>query len=485
MSVDPRASSFAGKVGRHPVACRVICALVACILPLLLGAVPALAGQAVRQLTGPPVPVAARQSTTWPGAPRPALSRSGPSGLIQHVVFIIQENRSFDNLFQGYPGADTQPYGYDSNDNRVMLKPMSLKSRYDLGHSSGDFFHACNGKGSVAGTNCQMNGFNLEWSARGKKCSVCEYGYVPQSETVPYFDMAAQYVIGDRMFTSNLDASFVSHQYAIAGQADGAVNLPSGAIWGCGGGPSDTVDTLTQSRAFGPAIQACFENETIGDEADAAGVTWRYYAEALNSCQVGCGVLSAYQAIGRIFNGPDWTKNVISPPSQILGDIAGGTLANVTWVTPTFTTSDHAGSNSDKGPSWVASVVNAVGTSQFWNSTVIFVMWDDWGGWYDHVPPPYVDYDGLGIRVPLLVISPYAKKGYVSHVQYEHGSILRFIEDTFGLPRLAASDTRATSPAADCFEFKKAPRRFKKIGAKLDSAYFARLPADPRPVDEE
>ena len=80
-------------------------------------------------------------------------------------------------------------------------------------------------------------------------------------------------------------------------------------------------------------------------------------------------------------------------------------------------------------------------------------MWDDWGGLYDHVPPPYEDYDGLGFRVPLIVISPYAKQDYVSHVQYEHGSILRFIEDHYGLGRLAASDTRANDPAVDCFDF--------------------------------
>jgi phospholipase C len=103
-------------------------------------------------------------------------------------------------------------------------------------------------------------------------------------------------------------------------------------------------------------------------------------------------------------------------------------------------------------------------------------MWDEWGGWYDHVPPPYVDYDGLGMRVPLLIISPYAKRGYVSHVRYEQGSILKFIEDQFGLARLAPSDMRATSPAGDCFDFSKAPRPFKKIRTKYTEAYFRNLP---------
>ena len=101
----------------------------------------------------------------------------------------------------------------------------------------------------------------------------------------------------------------------------------------------------------------------------------------------------------------------------------------------------------------MASVVNAIGESQYWDSTAIFVFWDDWGGWYDPEPPAYVDYDGLGIRVPMIVISAYAKKGHVAHVHYEHGSILKFVEDQFGLGRLAASDTRATSPEKDCFNF--------------------------------
>ncbi len=142
---------------------------------------------------------------------------------------------------------------------------------------------------------------------------------------------------------------------------------------------------------------------------------------------------NGYQAINHIYNGPQWS-NVVTPPSQFLTDVQNGTLATVTWVEPTYPDSDHSGNGSTTGPAWVASVVNAVGESKFWDSTAIFVMWDEWGGWYDPVAPPYEDYDGLGFRVPLLVISPYAKQGYVSHTQFEHGSILRFVEDTFGLP---------------------------------------------------
>ena len=129
--------------------------------------------------------------------------------------------------------------------------------------------------------------------------------------------------------------------------------------------------------------------------------------------------------------------------------------------------------------------MNAVGTSQFWNSTVVFLMWDDWGGWYDHVPPPQLDYDGLGIRVPLLIISPYAKQGYVSHVQYEHGSILRFAEDNFGLPQLAASDTRANDPAGDCCNFSQPPRAFTPFATPYKPSFFIHQKEGTIPPDSE
>lgn len=147
--------------------------------------------------------------------------------------------------------------------------------------------------------------------------------------------------------------------------------------------------------------------------------------------------------------------------------------------------SDHPQSLSNTGPMWVASVVNAIGQSQFWDSTAIFILWDDASGFFDPEPPPYVDFDGLGFRLPLLIVSPYAKKGYVSHVQYEHGSILRFVEDIFGLPRLSASDTRANSPASDSFDFNKPPRKFRVIPSALGKEYFLHQPLDTRPVDTQ
>ncbi len=386
---------------------------------------------------------------------------------IRHVVFIIQENRSFDNLFQGYPGADTQSWGYNSRGEKIMLAPIGLEAPYDIAHFSYSFLRAYDrGK---------MDGFDLE-GVYGRSMPFPQYGYVPHAETKVYFQMAHRYVLADRMFTSNFDASFASHQYAIAGQAHYAVDLPS-LDWGCDGGPQDVIRTWTRERRYGPKEGVCFDYPTIGDELDAAGLTWRFYAfHAQYDWE-------PYQAVRHIRYGGDW--NNVQEDAQFFSDVESGHLATVSWVTPECKMSDHAGCESNKGPRWVASLVNAVGRSKFWASTAIFIIWDEWGGWYDHVPPPRVDYDGLGFRVPLLIVSPYAKENYVSHVQYEHGSVLRFIEDNFGLGRLAASDARANDPAADCFDFSRGPRAFSPLDSGEDRPDVGAGMPDIRPPDGE
>ena len=412
--------------------------------------------------------------------------RAASSSKIQHVIIIVQENRSVNNLFHGYPGADVRSYGYDTTGKKIPLTPIKFEIPWDLDHSLNSYLEACNGTGSLPGTNCQMNGFNKELATCGHGPSQCPpnpaYGYVPASETKPYFAMAHQYVLADHMFTSMIDASsFTSHQYIIAGQSQSSVNFPS-SIWGCDGGKTDSIYTLTQQRVMGPTIRPCFPSTTLGDELDAAGLSWGYYTASIYADG---NLWNAYQAIKHIRYGPDWHKNVHWPATKFLKAVDSGTLPAVSWVTPTCQNSDHSGCMSGHGPHWVASLVNAVGESQYWDSSAIFVFWDEYGGWYDHVAPKMIDYDGLGMRVPLLIISPYAKKGYVSHVQYEHGSILKFVEDQFGLARLSASDTRATSPAADAFDFTQKPRAFTPIPAKLNKAYFENEPNDPRIPDSQ
>jgi phospholipase C len=403
----------------------------------------------------------------------------GDAAKIEHVVYIVQENRSFDDLFQGYPGADTVSSAKNSRGQTVKLQAIGLGVAYEIDHSADAMFAACNGKGKLPGTKCRMNGFDREQQYFGPRNG--QFAFVPHSESKPYFDMAREWVLSDRTFASQLDESFVAHQYIIAAQAHSTVDIP-GLQWGCEGDAMDVVPTITQQRTYGNSRRPCFNYETLGDELDKAGLLWRFYTSKYTNPS--SGYWSAYQAVKHVYNGPDW-RNVITPQKRFLTDVAAGKLANFTWITPLCRDSDHLMCGGGDGPSWVAALVNAVGESKFWKSTAIFVQWDDWGGLYDHVPPPYADYDGLGFRVPLLVISPYAKAGYVSHEQYETASVLRFAEDLWGLPSLAAADARATSPAGDCFDFSQPPRKFKAIKAPKGRSYFIREGPDDRIPDAQ
>jgi phospholipase C len=410
------------------------------------------------------------------------------TGKIRHIVIIVQENRSFNDLFYGFPGARTVTYGYNSKGKKIVLLPVGLDTKWDLDHSSYSFFSACNGAGAYPGTDCRMNGFNNEhWYCGHQSQPPCPnsnppYSYVPHSDTKPYFYLARKYVLADEMYASNFDASsFISHQYIIAGQGNFAVNYPY-TYWGCGGGYADDIATVSFTRQVGNPVLACFDSPTLGDEMDAAGLSWAYYTSKIVNQG---GFWSAYQAIKHIYEGPDWKKDVFAPQTHFFSDVKQGKLRDLTWVTPTCENSDHAGCRSKTGPSWVASLVNAIGESKYWNSTAIFIFWDDYGGWYDPAPPKMLDYDGLGIRIPMLVVSAYAKEGHVSHVHYEHGSILKFVEDTFGLARLAPSDTRATSPEADAFDFTAPPRKFEAVPSEHGIDYFMHQPPDYRIPDAE
>jgi phospholipase C len=396
-------------------------------------------------------------------------------GKIQHVVVVIQENRSFDNLFAGYPGADTVAIGRGLHGMKIPLQPIPFEAPYDIVHGLGSFLFSYNGG--------KMNGFTMErTSGHPGGYPHPQYGYVPASESQLYFQIAQQYVLADRMFPSNLDGSFVSHQFAIAGQGRSTVNYPT-FWWGCDGGYRSLVTTITQQRTIGPRVRACFDYKTVPDLLMARGLTWRAYGQHPDA--PGGGNWMPFQAVKHIWYSPTAMTNVITPASQILQDVPAGKLANVTWVTPNFANSDHPGVGSASGgPNWVASIINAIGESPFWNSTVIFVFWDDWGGWYDHVPPPQVDYDGLGIRVPMLCVSAYAGKGVVSHVQYETGSILKFIEGTFGLPPLADSDRRATSAGFGCL-LEANPRPFVPFQTSLKPDYFIQQRHADRAADDD
>ena len=191
----------------------------------------------------------------------------------------------------------------------------------------------------------------------------------------------------------------------------------------------------------------------------------------------------APDAIQHIRYGADYA-NVSTPQTNIISDVQSGKLAQVSWVIPTAAASDHARSTDGTGPAWVASVVNAIGASPYWSDTAIFITWDDWGGWYDHVKPQQFNAYELGFRVPLIVVSPYARPAYVSHVQHEFGSILKFTESTFGLGTLGYTDARADD-LSDCFDYAQQPIAFRTIQSTRSASYFRQLPADTRSPDDD
>jgi phospholipase C len=454
-----------------------------------------------------PTPTRTKPPTPPPTTPPTTPPTPTPTGSpIQHIVVIIQENRSFDNMFHGYPGARYATTGQNSTGSTVTLQPESLNAPYDFTHQ---FTQAVS---SINYPSESMNGFDL--TPCGGTCPTIppcnangcnpQYSYVPASQLKPYWDMANQYVLGDDFFESQLDGSFVGHQYLIAAQAEATWGIPTSPQWGCDAPASATIGllnttTMPGSIRQGVTIPPCFDppntphDQTLADELNEASttkrpLTWTYYAPASSDPAY---IWSAYDAIKHIREGPQWQTNVISPPQQFITDVGAGKMASVTWIAPDLANSDHPDSGSTSGPSWVASLVNAVGTSKFWNSSAIFVLWDDWGGFYDFVPPPLLDYDGLGMRVPLIVISPYALGPtggtfQVAHSQYEFGSVARFIENTFGLGQLSASDSRANPFAqGDVFNFKQKPRAFVKISTTFSRAYFLHQRPSGKPPDTD
>jgi len=398
------------------------------------------------------------------------------AGIIKHVIIVVQENRSFDDMFNGFPGADTVSVG------QTKAGPLPLTPRpfagggLDVGHFHVSF--------KAAYDNGRMDNFNAEGTYTGACGGYCAtpgppnyaYSYLPQSETVPYWTLAKQFTLGDRMFASNSGPSFPAHQYLIAGQSDNVAEVPSGSVWGCDAAAGTLAPQLDANGNETAGIFPCFDYQTLGDELDAAHVTWRYYTP------VSVYFFDAYDAIRHIRYGADWTGNIVTPETTVLTDIADNNLAQVSWVVPQFVNSDHALASSNTGPQWVASIVDAVGASPYWKDTAILVVWDDWGGWYDHVPPPQVDVMGLGFRVPLIVVSPYARHGYVSHVQHEFGSILHFTEATFGVPTLGTADARADE-LSDCFDFSQSVSPLQPAKTFMSPADFLRQPQSLKPPD--
>jgi phospholipase C len=460
------------------------------------------------------VPAGCSSGNTSPSVPvlSRALPQSGsPSQYIKNVVVIVQENRSLENFFAGYPGANAPTSGcaipHGSASPRTIRQVARQSS--SSGCPSGDIsvplqqvtFDGVNGKNidlqhdwyssKVDYHKGLMDGFS-RW---GKGNTYPAYSYVEESLIAPYWDMAQQYVLADEMFPTEWGGSFTAHLTLVAGNdtidqspLESEVDFPNKVPDDCDSPPGTLSSYITSNdvehRFQGPF--PCFDQwSTMANVLDGAGISWKYYATKV----LDAGLWEPYEAMKYVRYGPDWSSDIIAPQTQVLKDAADGNLASVTWVSPSKADSDHPAYHSDLGPSWVTSVVNAIGQSSYWNSTAIVIVWDDWGGWYDNSKPPHLDYRGLGFRVPCLIISPYAKDGYVDHTQYEFGSILKFIEEVYGTGSIGPTskgytDQRATSLDA-AFDFNQKPRAFSTIPSKYPESHFLREPPSNEPVDNE
>jgi len=416
----------------------------------------------------------------------PTAQTPTPAGnYIKHVVVIIQENRSFENLFAGFPGANAPLYGYLHTGRRIALHPVGFSPLENLNH----FFDPA----VAAWNHGKMNGFDLNGVGSGLGPTF-PYAYLRHDEVAPYWSMARQYVLADHMFPLIFGPSFPGHLSLIAGTTDldperAEVNNPIGGPWGCDATPGTFTYVVNPLRKISIGPFPCFHQfRTMADTLDAAHVSWKYYAPPLFGDKGGI-LWSSFDSIKAVRYGPDWKNNVISPQTQVLADAQHGRLPAVSWVIPDWTWSDHTSAGTDLGPSWVSAVVNAIGEGPDWKSTAIVIVWDDWGGWYDNVPPPQLDFRGLGIRVGCIIISPYARAHYVSHTVYEFGSILRFEEEVFGLPPLGPTsagytDTRSAS-IVDSFDFTQTPQKFVHIASKYPPSTFLNQKPSMRPPDDD
>jgi phospholipase C len=319
-----------------------------------------------------------------------------PSDLIKHIVIFIQENHTFDNLFAGFPGADGQ--------SGARSCPIALPS--DPPHQHRD---ALTPSGvTTAAANCSYT-----------------------EEDVPnYWKIAREFALCDRYFSEVRGPSHPNYLMLMAAQSP-IVNAPF---------PSDVCPDF------------CLDIPTIADRLDAAHFPWRDYAGMFTDIK---------SLVGR----KEITEYDDAP---FFSDAANGALPNVSWLNSGFLTkgdtkSGHPPAKICGAENYAVKVLNAIMRGPQWDLTAIILVWDDWGGFFDHVQPPIVEAlaDGTplryGFRVPCIVISPFAKHGYISHQLHSHVSILKFIETIFDLAPLTERDAQA-SDLLDCFDFSQAPR---------------------------
>jgi phospholipase C len=358
---------------------------------------------------------------------------------IQHFVFLIKENRSFDHYFGTFPGADGATTGMISTGQVIPIQHGADGPARSPGY---DWTN-----GILAIDYGRMDKFDLEKDGNVDS-DYLAYTQLYQTDIPNYWAYASTFTLSDRTFVSVHSGSFPNHLYSVAAQSGGAIGQFADADkWGCDARPSATVQMIDSAGLMTTQFP-CFDIPTLTDSLDSNAISWKYYASVGNNW-------NALEPINHIWNTPIRDQHWVLD-TQFITDVQNGTLPAVSWLVPPPTLSEHPGNSSCMGENWTIQQINAVMQSPLWASTAIVLTWDDWGGFYDHVPPPQLDQFGYGVRVPLIIISPYAKPGYISHTQYEFSSFLKLVEERFGLPSLTSRDANAND-MLDSFDFLQAP----------------------------
>ena len=395
---------------------------------------------------------------------------------VQHVIVMVQENHSFDSYFGTFPGANGATTGYAFVNNKRTLVPLTHapdQPPKNCGHSWKD--------SHLDVDNGQMDGFNH--TLGGGSCNELEaYIQYWQSDIPNYWTLAQTYGLADNLFASSQTPSYVSHLWLLTDQNNQAVDNPVGSEalgWGCDANLEvNSIDEATGEKFL---QSSCMELETITDLLDTARVSWTFYGAPKGKSGY---IWTSPSYVDHIRFGDDWAN--VKPNTNFIKDAGGATctLPSVVWVTPDFAYSEHPTASVTAGENWVIKNIDAVMSGPCWSSTVILLMWDDWGGFYDHVPPPTQSYWGLGIRVPLIAISPFAKPHNVSHTLYSFDSVNAYIERLWNTGCLNTNDCSAAD-VSDMFDYTQTQLPAKILKALPVPKLSQKVVIDGTPVDDD
>jgi phospholipase C len=372
---------------------------------------------------------------------------------IDHIIVVVKENHTFDNYFGSFPGADGTTMAKTLAGPVSMDEPPIVMPR-DLCHS-----HTC------ALTDWD-GGQNDAWD-QGDPANANDrlaYKQYTEADIPNYWLYARNFTLADHFFASMLGPSFPGHSFVLSAQSAWALDNPSQLVpWGCDDAAGTTVSVQDQATCSTQSVFPCFDYPTLPDVMPS-NLTWKFYGST-EPPFIG-EVWSMFDSVKHLRNGPAWTQNVVDD-SQFDTDVQNGTLPNVSFLVDQDLNSEHPPLGICAGENWVVGHINTVMQSSYWSHVAIVITWDDFGGWYDHVPPPK-QYGcnpsqpyGLGFRLPAIIISPFSRKGVFSEVS-QQASIPKLIETIFRLPSLhsmdpAAQDGPDTNDLTDAFDFSQTP----------------------------